>query len=79
MIILRTEIYYSGFMIKDVDKRGPRIPFQYGNKDSLSSSTPIIKIRRSLDHLDDLVQDSSISIANTIAILQSCTKSPVLS
>ena len=79
MNILRTEIYYIGFMIKDVNKSGPRIPFQYGNKDRLSKSTPIIKVRRSLDHLDDLVQDSSISIANTMGILQSCTKSPVLS
>ena len=79
MNILRTVIYYTGFMIKDVNKSGPRIPFQYGNKDRLSSSTPIIKIRRSLDHLDDLIQDSSTSIANTMAILQSCTNSPVLS
>ena len=66
-------------MIKYVNKSGPRIPFQYENKDRLSSSTPIIKIRRSLDYLDDLVQDSSISIANKMAILHSCTKSPVLS
>ena len=65
-------------MIEDVNKSAPRIPFQYGDKDRLSTLTPIIKIRRSFDHLDDLVQDSSISIANTMAMLQSCTKSSVL-
>ena len=66
-------------MIKDVNKSGLRIPFQYGNKNRLSTSTPILKIRLSSDHLDDLVQDFSISIANTMAILQSGTKSSVSS
>ena len=60
-------------------KSSPSIPFQYVNNDRLSTPTPIMKIRRSLDHLDDFVQDSSISIAYTMAMLQSCTKSSVLS
>ena len=51
-------------MIEDVNKSCPRIPFQYGNKDRICTSTPIIKIQRSLDLLDDVVQDPSISIDN---------------
>ena len=54
-----------------LNKSGPRIPFQYDHKDnntiSISMWCPIMKIhvRRSVDYLGGLVQDCSISIANT--------------
>ena len=69
MNILRTEIYYSGFMLKDVKKVAPGSRFSTGIKTVFPRQLNSYKdIRRSLDHLDDLVQDSSISIANTMAI-----------
>ena len=50
-----------------LNKSGPGIPFQYEHKDSISMWCPIMKIyvRRSVDYLGGLVQDCSISIANT--------------
>ena len=58
--------------------KGTKNPVHY--KDALTILvSPTTNLRQSIDHVNGLVQDCSIFIANALKTLQSCTEPPMLS